>query len=196
MKIITRRGFNIKIRGSANKVLKYISPKTVAIQTDNFFMLTPKMVVKQGEKVKAGQPIFYSKKDPNIKFVTPVSGIVSEIIRGDKRKIVKVIVKPDNDTKNTIIHTIPKLDVLSAKEIKMILSKSGCWPFIIQRPYGIIASPDDVPKSIFVSTYSSNSLNIDFDFILKKKSKRISIRIKYSLQTYSWEGLFRDRKFF
>jgi Na+-transporting NADH:ubiquinone oxidoreductase subunit A len=131
-------------------------------------LLIPKLEVKVGDYVKRGQPLFYSKLNDTIKFVSNVSGYVKDIVRGERRKILNIIVerdKKDSVQKNTIL-PLPKLD--SAIIIKSLLS-SGCWPFIKQRPFDIIADPARIPKSIFISCFDSAPLSVDYSFILNDR---------------------------
>ena len=131
-------------------------------------MLIPKLEVKIGDYVKRGQPLFYSKLNDTIKFVSNVSGYVKDIVRGERRKILNIIIerdKKDSVQKNTIV-PLPRLD--SAIFIKSLLS-SGCWPFIKQRPFDIIADPARIPKSIFISCFDSAPLSVDYSFILNDR---------------------------
>ena len=110
--------------------------------------------------------LFFAKENPRVHFVSPVSGEVTAIVRGAKRKILEVVVTQD-DAAAAVKHEIPELNALDQEQIKEILLKAGAWPFITQRPYGTIASPEDTPKAIFVSTYTSAPLDVDYDFLLK-----------------------------
>ena len=162
-----RKGFNLNLEGEADKILVDINPsKTFALKPDDFFSTTPKLLVKEGEKVEKGTPLFFAKENPRIHFVSPVSGEVTAIVRGAKRKILEVVVTDDGANKS-IKHEIPALENLDAEQTKEILLKAGAWPFITQRPYGTIAQPEDTPKAIFVSTYTTAPLDVDYDFLLK-----------------------------
>ena len=162
-----RKGFNLNLEGEANKILVDIHPsKTFALKPDDFFSTTPKLLVKEGAKVEKGTPLFFAKENPRIHFVSPVSGEVTAIVRGAKRKILEVVVTQD-DAAAAVKHEIPELNALDQEQIKEILLKAGAWPFITQRPYGTIASPEDTPKAIFVSTYTTAPLDVDYDFLLK-----------------------------
>lgn len=162
-----RKGFNLNLDGEANKIFAEISPsKTFALKPDDFFGSTPKMLVKEGEKVKKGTPLFFSKNNPKIHFVSPVGGDVTAIVRGAKRKILEVVVTA-SESQESIKHDIPSIDKIDINETKEILLKSGAWPFIIQRPYGTIANPEDKPKAIFISAFSTAPLNVEYSFIIK-----------------------------
>ena len=162
-----RKGFNLNLEGEADKILVDINPsKTFALKPDDFFATTPKLLVKEGEKVEKGTPLFFAKENPRIHFVSPVSGEVTAVVRGAKRKILEVVITDDGANKS-VKHDIPALNDLDAEQTKEVLLKAGAWPFITQRPYGTIARPEDTPKAIFVSTYTTAPLDVDYDFLLK-----------------------------
>jgi Na+-transporting NADH:ubiquinone oxidoreductase subunit A len=162
-----RKGFNLNLDGEANKILVDIHPsKTFALKPADFFSSTPKLLVKEGAKVEKGTPLFFAKENPRVHFVSPVSGEVTAIVRGAKRKILEVVVTQD-DSAAAVKHEIPELNTLDQNQTKEILLKAGAWPFITQRPYGTIARPEDTPKAIFVSTYTTAPLDVDYDFLLK-----------------------------
>ena len=167
--ILIKKGLSINIKGAAKKEIKKIPlTKFYGHNLDDFHLLIPKLEVKIGDYVKRGQPLFYSKLNDTIKFVSNVSGYVKDIVRGERRKILNIIIerdKKDSVQKNTIL-PLPKLD--SAIIIKSLLS-SGCWPFIKQRPFDIIADPARIPKSIFISCFDSAPLSVDYSFILNDR---------------------------
>lgn len=161
-----RRGADIKLKGLAEKI-KTDAPasSSYAIKPTDFHGVVPKMLVKAGAEVKAGTPIFYDKNHEAVKFVSPVSGEIAEIVRGDKRKILEVRIVPDS---KTAYETFQVADPLSMDmgQVREALLNSGLWPYIVQRPYQVIANPSDEPKSIFVSAFDSAPLAPDYDFIL------------------------------
>src|SRR6056297_3228548 len=150
-----RKGLNIKLKGRAEKALENLPvPATVALKPTDFHGLTPKLSVKPGHKVKAGDALFYDKYHPEILFTAPLGGEVRSVNRGERRKILEVVVEVDKDVGEVAFKKAdPKK--LSADEIKEELLKSGLWPFIRQRPYGIIPSPDNKPRAIFVSAFDT-----------------------------------------
>ncbi len=162
-----KRGLNIKLAGEANKIFSDLPlPETFAIKPPNFIGVTPKLLVKQGDEVQAGTALFIDKNNEAIKFCSPVSGEVIEIIRGEKRKILEVKILADKEITYVAFNKAnPK--GLSRDEIVQALLNSGVWPFIRQRPFGIIAKPNDTPKSIFISAFDSNPLAPDNDYIMQ-----------------------------
>ena len=165
--IIIRKGLTIKLVGEAIKKISTLPvPETVALKPPNFRGLTPSLLVKEGEEVQSGTPLFCDKTNESIKFCSTVSGEVLEIVRGEKRKILEVRILAD---KNIDYAAFPKADPrdLSREEIIEALLNAGAWPFIRQRPFGIIANPADKPKSIFISAHDTNPLGPDNNFILQ-----------------------------
>jgi len=147
-----------------------------SIKPEDFHGLTPKLLVKKASKVKAGEPIFYDKSNESIQFVSPVSGEVIEVIRGDKRRILEVKIQADK-TQTYFDHK--KIELKSAKReaIKAKLLASGCWPFIMQRPYDVIANPESTPKGIFISAYASAPLAADYNFVLTGKQAELQAAV-------------------
>ena len=172
-----KKGLDIKLNGEAEKVVQpagHIS--SCALKPTDFRALTPKLAVKAGDEVKAGDVLFTDKAHPEIKFTTPVSGIVDTINRGERRKVLEVVVKADAETK---YRDFGKADVskLNRDEVINRLLDSGSWPFILQRPYDIIADPALTPKAIFVSAFDSAPLAPDYDLILKGQEKDLQTGI-------------------
>ena len=164
--IIIKRGANINLRGEAEKLLTVAKPsKTFALKPDNFFGIVPRLLVKEGDSVAKGGPIFHAKHDPRILFVSPVSGVIKEIFRGSKRKILHIIIEIKSGS--VIKHNINLLSKIDRSTVVKILLNSGAWPYIKQRPYGVLADPDIIPKSIYVSTCCTAPLGVDFEFLLK-----------------------------
>ncbi len=171
------KGLNIPVKGAASaRIIKTVLPDILAVKPTDFRLLTPKLLVQQGDAVKAGSPLFADKKNPSILFVSPVSGTVSEIVRGEKRKILAVLVKPDG--KNEYINfNVPNPRNAEKADIIRILLESGLWPSIKQRPYGIIPDPEKAPKSIFISAFDSAPLAPDLDFALRGETDAIQTGI-------------------
>ena len=161
-----KQGLNIKLKGEAEKVYSSAPlPEVFAIKPTDFTGITPKLLVKQGDEVKAGSPLFYDKYNESIKFCAPVSGEVIEIVRGEKRKILEIKILAD---KEISYREFRKADPksLTRAEIIDVLLESGVWPFIRQRPFHVIANPNDIPKAIFISAFDTNPLAADNDFII------------------------------
>lgn len=166
-----KNGLSINLKGAPENIIKKASyPKSVSINPLNFHLITPKMVVKVGDSVQMGDPVFYSKKNPEIKFCSPVSGTISKIVRGAKRKILEILITCD-DNQNIKKHKVSKINSYSRNDVLELMLSSGCWPFIKQRPYDIIANPNDNPKSIFISAFSSAPIAADIEIILNDQKE-------------------------
>ncbi len=168
-----RKGLDINLQGRAELTLEKLPMATqYALSPLDFEGVTPKLLVKVGDHVDAGAPLFYNKNNERVIFTSPVSGTVSAINRGEKRKILNVVV--DADATQTY-KEFSSLDLKSAKreEVVEMLLTSGLWTMLIQRPYGIIADPAQTPKSIFVSTFDSAPLAPDYNFVLAGEKSNI-----------------------
>ncbi len=161
-----KKGLNIHLLGDADKVYASTKPtEKYVVKPIDFHGLMPKLCVKVGDKVKAGTPLFYDKYNEKINFCSPINGEVTDIVRGEKRKIMEVVIKADTE----IVYeqfTTASADSLSREQIIEAMLKAGIWPFVRQKPYDIIANPADMPKAIFISTFSTAPLAIDNDFAL------------------------------
>ena len=173
--IKTRRGYNLNIKGEAQKtVVQAPVADAYAVKPPDFHSIIPKMMVKEGHTVLAGDPLFFSKLHPDVKFASPVSGTVREILRGAKRRVLEVIIQPDGENRH---YDYGKVDLNNATQIKQQLLDSGCWPFIVQRPYAVVADPERTPKSIFISAYATAPLAADFATVLEGQEQEFQAGI-------------------
>lgn len=162
-----KKGLDIQLKGKPEKVLltgKH--SESYAIVPDNYNGITPKVVVRPGDKVKAGSVLIIDKTYPEIKFVSPVSGEVTAVNRGEKRKVLSVVVKPDAEFEYEDFGK-KNVSALSSEEVKETILNAGLWPCIKQRPYDIIARPAEAPRDIFVSAFYTAPLAPNFDFVIK-----------------------------
>jgi Na+-transporting NADH:ubiquinone oxidoreductase subunit A len=169
--IVLRRGYDLNIKGIAEKTLTDSAKATTfAIRPGDFIGLSPipKLLVEAGQNVKAGDPIFFDKKMPHVMFCAPVSGQIAAINRGDKRAIVEIVLLADKQQQYRT-YDLPNLQTVSREELVAFLADSGFWPFIIERPYQVIASTKYAPKNIFISTFDTAPLAPDASFAIKGK---------------------------
>ena len=167
-----RKGHNIRISGSPeNEYFSRPKSKTVSIQPNNFRYVKPKLLVKVGDKVDIGSPIFFDKVQPDIKWASPGSGEIKEIILGDRRSVENIIIELSEEEKS-VLHTPVKYQEISslgkAKVTDQIM-EANLWPMIRQRPFNKIADPNDTPMAIFVSGFNSAPLTVNLDFALRYK---------------------------
>ena len=172
-----KKGLDINLKGEAEKVLdNAIISNVYTLRPEDFHSVIPKLSVKVGEKIKAGESVFYDKSNEDIKFVSPVSGEISKIVRGEKRRILAIKIQADKP-QSYLEHDAFKLDSADGDKVKAHLMASGCWPFIKQRPYDVMANPNKSPKAIFVSAYASAPLVADYDFTLQGKEKELQAAV-------------------
>ena len=155
-----RKGLDINLKGKATKETATVKcPGEYALVPDDFHGVKPKVVVKEGDAVKAGDALFVDKLHPEVKFVSPVSGTVSQVERGDRRKLLSIRVKADEKQEAR------QFDVKG--DVKTLMLESGVFAFLRQRPYDVVANPDDKPKAVFVSAFNSMPLSQDFEYVLQ-----------------------------
>ena len=172
-----KKGLDIKLVGVAEKKTTNSSQSSVyAVKPEDFHGITPKLVAKEGAEVKAGDTLFYSKSDERILFPSPVSGKVTEVIRGARRKVLAVKIAADT-TQVYKDFGAKDADAMSAEEVKNHLFASGCWPFVKQRPYDVVANPNQAPKAIFISAYASAPLAADLEYTLAGKEVELQAAI-------------------
>ena len=163
------KGLDLKIDGKAIEKISKIQPsRVIEIIPDHFHGITPKVTVKEGEAIKAGTPLFYNKNYESMKFVSPVSGSIREIKRGERRKVMSILIDV-NSQPEFLQFGVKKTSSLTADEIKSTLLNSGLWVYIKQRPYDTIANPDRTPKAIFISGFDSAPLAPDYEYVMKDK---------------------------
>lgn len=161
-----KKGFDIRLEGKAEKKISGpLSTFLYAVKPIDFPALIPKLDVKPGDRVKAGTPLFHDKMQEEIRFVSPVSGKVISVDRGERRKILQVVVEKSGEEYIDFGNADP--DKLSPEVIREKLLISGLWPVIRQRPYHVVANPLDVPKSIFISGFDTSPLAPDYDFVME-----------------------------
>ncbi len=175
--ISIKKGLDISLVGDAKQVTTQILAGGVyAIRPSDFHGITVKLVAKEGSEVKAGDTLFYSKSDERILFPSPVSGKVTDVIRGERRRVLAIIIA-GNITQEYKDFGVKDVDKMSPEEVKNHLLSSGCWPFVKQRPYDVIANPNQSPKAIFISAYDSAPLAADLDYTLKGKELELQLAL-------------------
>ena len=141
-----RKGLNIRLKGKAEKIfIRANQADYYAVKPTDFPGLIPKLTVKEGDRVKAGSPIFFDKYKPDVLYTSPVSGLISEIVRRERRRILEIVIEAEKDIEYLPFEKAEPLK-LTRDEIITNLLKSGMWPFIRQRPYAIVAHPEDEPN--------------------------------------------------
>jgi Na+-transporting NADH:ubiquinone oxidoreductase subunit A len=160
-----KKGLDIRLLGDAERTVVDLKSRLFAIKPPDFTGCFPKMLVKEGDEVKAGSPLFFDKYREEIFFTSPVSGKVSTIRRGAKRKLLEVIVTSDGQNESLDFGAADPAGT-KREAITEKLLKSGLWPVIRQRPYSVTANPKDEPKAIFIPAFDSSPLAADFDLMV------------------------------
>lgn len=166
-----KKGFDINLAGKAEKKIAEVEqPKTFAYKPSSFQgILRPKLKVSEGDTVKAGTPLLFDKKNDKVLHVAPVSGEIVEIRRGERRKLLEVVILADKDIVYETFdqYTVSDIANLSREKIVEQMLISGVWPNLIQRPFGVLADPEETPKAIFISAFDSHPLAPDYDLLFK-----------------------------
>lgn len=164
-----KKGLDIAIAGRAEcRLVSMTQPDVVAVVPDDYHGVLPKVAVKEGDNVKVGTTLLIDKRHPNLKIVSPVSGQVTEVARGEKRKLLYVAIKRDG--KQTC-EELGKIDLAASREqVLTAVLDAGFGALIRQRPYDVIANPDVTPKAVFVSAFDSAPLAPDYNFVLKGRT--------------------------
>ena len=162
-----RKGLDIHLQGRAEeKKIQLKSNGKYALVPDDFEGVTPKVVVREGDTVKAGDALFVNKQYPEVKFASPVSGTVREVVRGERRKVL--CVKVDADSQQEFVD-FGRKDVgkLTGEQVINALLEAGIFGYINQLPYAVSTNPETKPKAIFVSALRDKPLAADFEFEVK-----------------------------
>ena len=165
-----KRGLDLKLEGAAALTVDTVAvPKLLHIVPDQYVGLTPKVVVKAGDVVKVGTPLFYDKQQPEIMVVSPAAGKVTEVIRGERRKVMSIDIEVAAKTAQETFD--------SQNELKSLLLQSGLWPMLRQRPYDCIAMPGKTPKAIFISSFDTAPLAPNYEWMLGQNMDELQTAI-------------------
>lgn len=166
MDFIIRKGLDLKIAGEAtDTMLENVLSDTIYVSPGDFRWLQPKLLVNAGDTVRVGTPLFCDKQDERIVVVSPVAGIVKEIVRGEKRVVQYVAISRDAEAPTHL--QVPFDEPSDGRAIRALLLQYGLWPLLRQRPFAVIPSPDVRPKSVFVPCFDSNPLAPDYSILLR-----------------------------
>ena len=167
------KGLDITLEGKAEeKKIQLKSNGKFALVPDDFEGVTPKVVVKEGDHVKAGDALFVNKLYPEVKFASPVSGTVREVVRGERRKVLCVRVDAD-DTQAYVDFGKKDVSKLAGDQVINALLEAGIFGYINQLPYAVSTNPSVQPKAIFVSALRDKPLAADFEFEVKGQEQDV-----------------------
>ena len=170
MNIKITKGLDLKIDGSASDtLLDFVFPDLFHIRPDDFRWLKPKLLVQPDDRVSVGTPLFCDKQDERVVFVSPVAGIVKEIVRGEKRVIKEIVISRDADS--VLEKAVDFDNPTDSESARKLLLQYGLWPCLRQRPYSTIPNPDIRPKSVFIPCFDSNPLAPDYQILMRGKEE-------------------------
>lgn len=173
-----KKGLDINLLGKPSEIfLDVQSSKSYAIRPSDFHNLSPKLVVKEGDVVKCGSPLFHDKKRSEIMVGSPVSGVVTSIVRGERRAIEEVVVESDGLFESLTFSSISDSKHSKHDVIINSLLQSCCWSFIKERPFNITPDPEVIPRDIFISGFNSAPLAADLDVVVFGKENYLQFAI-------------------
>jgi Na+-transporting NADH:ubiquinone oxidoreductase subunit A len=175
--ITIKRGLDIPINGKAvESIGNSVLPVDFAMIPDYYHGITPKLAVKEGDVVKAGTPVFFDKQFPDTKFVSPVSGTIKSINRGERRKIINILIENDGKMEYATFDK-PSLTGMTREQIILQLQHAGLWAYVKQRPFDVIANPTATPKAIFISSFNSAPLSPNNDYVMGSQMSDFQVGI-------------------
>ncbi len=172
-----KKGLDIRIRGAAPAGVPVdVVPATCAIVPDDFPGITPKVDVKEGDEVAVGTVLFHDKTYPDIRVVAPMAGKVAEVVRGERRKLERIVIAPEKDPALSLDFEVTNIN--DAIRARRLLLDSGLWAWMRQRPYNVVPSPGVEPRDIFITGFDSAPLAPDFEILLAGKEKELAAAVK------------------
>jgi Na+-transporting NADH:ubiquinone oxidoreductase subunit A len=187
-----KKGLDIRLKGAAEKRAEKAPISDVyALVPDDFHGVIPKLILKEGDKVKAGTPVFFDKADERVKFASPVSGEVAEIVRGEKRKILEIRILPDREIS---FEERGKADLSNRQNLIQALCEGGAWPLIKQRPFDVAANPSDFPKAIVVTGFDSSPMAPDPDFAIEGRAAEVEAGLKALVSLAAGKPVYFNKK--
>lgn len=177
---IIKKGLDIPIGGRAEKVMVEAPyPSSVALYPDEFHFSRTKLLVKEGDTVYCGSPLFYFKHSPDTVYVSPDSGKVKNICLGEKRKVLAVVVEPDKQktSVNFGAKSFSQIKSIERDDIISYLQKSGFMMFLRERPFGRVPDGSKVPKAIFINAMNTDPNAPDAEFVLRERTEDIEAGI-------------------
>ena len=175
-----KKGYTIKLAGKARpEIAETEKPKLFALQPNKFPGVKPKLNIDIGDEVKIGTTLFHDKQQPEVKFVSPASGKVTEINRGERRTLLEIVIERNGKDEAIDFGAKTKEEIQGLKidEIKKMLLAGGVWPYMRQRPFAKIADPNEKPRDIFISAMDSNPLAPEQRVLLKGTEEYLQMGI-------------------
>lgn len=168
MRIKVKRGLDIPLAGWPEPVIDSTKRVTsVGLLGHDTVGLKPGMSVREGDRVRLGQPLYSDKQNSGVHFTSPGTGVVTQINRGERRVLQSVVIRLDGDDEETFDAYSPdRIGSLQRGEVRRNLLASGLWTAFRTRPFSHVPAPDSVPRAIFVTAIDTNPLAADPAFII------------------------------
>ncbi|MFT6409165.1 MAG: Na+-transporting NADH:ubiquinone oxidoreductase subunit A [Arenicella sp.] len=182
-----KKGLDIPLKGRPDERIDVANPvKKAAVLGSDYVGLKPTMLVKEGDSVKAGSPLFEDKKNPGVIVTSPAAGTVSAINRGAKRALISVVIDVEGDESEAF--DCEDLATISADQVRALLITSGLWVSMRTRPYGKVPAVDATPNSIFVNAMDTNPLAVDPTVIINERAgdfaTGVNVLAKFDVPVY------------
>lgn len=174
-------GLQLKVSGAPSlETIKLGQPEHVGSIPCRIPFIKPKLIKAKGDHVKIGTPLFFDKNNPNLQFVSPGCGTISDIIFGPRRVIEKIIIQLDKNEDSEIFNPLDKndLQVIEKDKLTDLLMQSGIWPFIRELPFRGIADPNITPASIWVTLDTREPFMPSPEIYLKDKEDQFDFGIE------------------
>ncbi len=174
-----KKGLDLPLRGKPDSRIELAADiNSVAVLGADYIGLKPTMLVKEGDSVKIGQPLFEDKRNPGVYVTAPAAGTISAVHRGAKRVLLSVVIDVDGDAAESFLNAKSfDINEVSSEQIREILQKAGLWVSFKKRPYGKIPAIDAQPHSIFVNAMDTNPLAADPAFIIAERAADFSLGV-------------------
>lgn len=174
-----KKGLDIPLQGAAQEMTSDVrSTVEYAVKPTDFVGVTPKLMVAEGDQVKAGTPLFVDKGNAEARFVSPVSGVVKAIVRGEKRRVLAVVVAADGKNESLPYLKYGFADKMQRDQVRQQMVEGGLMPLLKRRPFGTAPLPDDQPKGIFISCFDSAPLGADMDYALQGRGDDLRMGLR------------------
>lgn len=169
-----KKGFDLRLEGQIGdgaQPVRAAAGAAIGIVPDDFEGIVPRMDVRPGDTVLAGQVLYHDKTHEAIKVTSPVAGTVKDVCRGERRKILAVVIEPDGKQPGEVTFDVKR-------PIKELLLESGLWVMLRQRPYDVVPNPDVTPRDIFVTAFDSAPLAVNRNSLSADEQQLAEVAVK------------------
>lgn len=182
-----KKGLDIPLKGRPDERIDAANDvATVAVLGSDYVGLKPTMLVKEGDRVKEGTPLFEDKKNPGVIITSPAAGVVSAINRGSRRVLISVVIKIDGDDAETF--DLPEDTTIESEKLREVLQQSGLWASFRTRPYGKVPAVAATANSIFINAMDTNPLAVEPSVIISERATDfamgVSLLAKFDVPVY------------